>query len=243
MAPALARLSPARGTASADAVAKAARNRRARPAGHGNEPGAKALARLVCKRRLARNGLSFGRDRCAIARTNSRKRSPTTKSSHRSLITNAMPCRSRCSTTGSNPIGTILFGATLWSLARDDPRLRGRRRIHQFLRQLVHAGFRRFSSARHGGLRNPFPGGLRRRRGRSMATATRFARSMPSCARTSACRAPRISPSRPGESCWPTSTSGGWSTSSAICRSARHHFTKSAIASTIDGSTASEGSV
>src|SRR3954453_9118751 len=63
MAPALARLSPARGAAGADAQPEAARDRRARSAGNANEPRAETLARLVCERNLARDALPFGRHR------------------------------------------------------------------------------------------------------------------------------------------------------------------------------------
>ena len=60
MASPLARLSPARRAAAADAQPETAWHRRARPAGHGDQPSAEALDRLVRERHLARDGLPHG---------------------------------------------------------------------------------------------------------------------------------------------------------------------------------------
>ena len=113
MASPLARLSPARRAAAADAQPQAARNRGARPAGDPDQSRAEALDRLVCERNLARDGLPVGKPRLGTARRGSPRRSRIMKSRRRSPITSAMRVQIELLDRRLEEIGTMLFVATL----------------------------------------------------------------------------------------------------------------------------------
>ena len=149
------------------------------------------------------------------------RRSPNMRWPRRSAITSATRIRSSCSISGSDRIGTVLFAATLVVSIATLVGLALGADFCEPLRQLVHPGVGGLSGARHGRIRNPLPGRLRRR---CAALARHREHAAPDRARAAqgraACRARRTLPSKPRGSCSPTSTSGGWSTSSATCRSA-----------------------
>ena len=112
MAPPMARLPAARRAAAADAQPQAARNRGARSAWNGNQPGAETMDRLVRERHLAGDGLPDGSDRFDDCRTlGAIDRRPRDRAAGR-LSRAQRASRSRCSITGWR-IGTFLFFATL----------------------------------------------------------------------------------------------------------------------------------
>ena len=222
MAPALARLSPAGRAAAADAQPQAARDRRARPARDRDQPGAAALDRLVCGRHLARDGLSGRADRRATARA----RLAVAIADHEvapqvAYHRQQRAARSNCSTSGSSGSAPTLFVATLIVSRRDHRRARLRTRDSvDALQQLVHPDLGRLSrrsAPRCSGSAS-----------RAISAATRCARWRPPT-RSSEIDAelrkrrqpvPRRRPRRAGRAgdARPTSTNGGWSTSSATCR-------------------------
>ena len=220
MAPALARLSPARRTAAADAQPQAARARRARPAGDRDQSDPTALDRLVCGGGLAGDGLPPGAidppRGSGLAEAIAEHEIAPQVAYHRANARQVERLDHRL-----GQVGFVALRGDAPGLSRDPRRARPRRQFGQHLRQLVHAGFGGLSGARHRRLRHSLPGRLRRRRPALAGDrATRSSRSKRELRETSLCRAPPTSPSKRRGSCSPTSTSGGWSTSSATCRSA-----------------------
>ena len=194
MAPPLARLSPARRAATADAHAEAPWNRRAGPAGTETNPVAEALDRLVCERHLARDGCPRGPSTRACA---ARPRTAIADhgSNRRSAITSATPSRSRCSIIGWSRSGRRCSSDLIVSVAT----IVGFWRRLSFVNTygnwftLVSAGFPALGTAVSGFASRPISAATRCARWRP---PTRFARSTRSCARTSRCPAPRTWRSR-----------------------------------------------
>ena len=221
MAPPLARLSPAGRAAAADAQPEAARDRRARSAGDRDQSRAEALDRLVRERHLAGDGLP-GRD----ARP---RRAP--RGSAEAIADHEVAPQVGYHERNAEQIelldqrlekiGTMLFVATAGVVGRDAGRARDRADFVNTYGNwftLVSAAFPALGTAVFGiRFQADFGGDALR----SLATANTLRQIERGAAQGRArCRAPPTLPSRRRGSCSPTSTSGGWSTSSATCRSA-----------------------
>ena len=170
---------------------------------------------------LAGDGLPVGRDRPGDCGRSSRWLSPTMKSRRRSAITSATPARSSCSTIGSSRSAPRCFSRR--SSCRSRP-WSGSTLGSTFVNAygnwftLVSAGFPALGTAVFG-IR--FQGDFGGDALRSMATANTLEQIDAGAARRRQ-PVPRRRPHRASgaDHAGATSTNGGWSTSSATCRSA-----------------------
>ena len=175
---------------------------------------------------LARDGLSDRVRSTGPARRGWRRRSPIMKLRRRSAITSATSHQIELLDHRLGQIGMVLFAATLIvsvaTIVGLGDRCRFRQRATATGSRSISAGFPALGTAVFG-IR--FQGDFGGDALRSLATAEHAAADRQRTAQgRRACRARPTLPNNRRGSCWPTSTNGGWSTSSAICRSASRPF-------------------